>query len=156
MHSSETNFAAALLLAIEICEWHSDWLGVERPASAAIEYDDKLAEARVHRALARRVLNVLQGPEGAIADYDRCIDIDPQNARAWEFRGACYFTLAGGLAPDYRIEMQAKAEQDYHAGAPGHTCRAHLVRGGDRCHVRTTAKRRHMSAGNSHRTSRRA
>lgn len=117
MQTTDTNSIAALLLEIQVREWHGDWPSVERLASTAIERDDELADAYMRRALARRILNVLQGPEGAIADYDRCIDIDPLNACAWEFRGGCRSTLAGRLPREHRIVMQALAEQDYRQAA---------------------------------------
>jgi tetratricopeptide (TPR) repeat protein len=109
--------ATSLLLAVQLREWRGDWAGAAELATLAIQHDDQLTGAYMHRALARRVMGKLSGPDGAIADYDRCIDIDPLIACAWELRGGCRSTLAGRLPREQRIALQTLAEQDYRQAA---------------------------------------
>ncbi len=73
---------AGLLWAAKVCEWRGDHAGAQRLASAALEGDEDFVDALMVRALSRRLLGAIDGPDGAIADYTRCIAIDAQCAYA--------------------------------------------------------------------------
>jgi len=64
----------------------NDWTRAKTAATGAIQTSPALTEAYMIRAFARRLENDL---DGAMADYAKVIEIDPQNAHAWMFRGAC-------------------------------------------------------------------
>lgn len=100
----------AVLMRAKMYEWFGDWSNAERFATIAVEGAPALVPAYLVRALARRVQGNL---EGAICDYEKAIELDPQCELAWEFRGACRSTLAARLPREKARALQARAEQDF-------------------------------------------
>lgn len=99
-----------------------DYRRARELAGEAIQANPQLVEAYERRAFYARVDGDL---DAAIDDYDRAIEIDPQNAEAWKFRGACKFQkasllddeaesgrLLGEAHPDYQKASQLKPDDE--------------------------------------------
>jgi tetratricopeptide (TPR) repeat protein len=99
--------AALLMLCASGCNAY--WLEYEPPPAPTptpitLPYDEAIATAEANRAMTRRERaetyyergNVLYGMgdfEGAIADYTRAIELDPQNPRYYNNRAVTYSTM---------------------------------------------------------------
>jgi tetratricopeptide (TPR) repeat protein len=91
-------------------------------ASEAIKANPGLVDGYTRRGFYARVDGDL---DAAISDYDRVIEIDPQNSEAWKFRGACKFQkasqtndraqatrLLSGAHPDYQRAAQLRPDDE--------------------------------------------
>lgn len=83
-------------------------------ASEAIQANPSFIDAYMTRAYASRVLGDL---DGAIADYCKVIEVDPENHEAWLFRGACRTQKASAMTRNVRLELMNDAHPDYRRAA---------------------------------------
>lgn len=90
------------------------WERARDCASQAIDANPALLEAYAVRALAHRVIG---SPELAVADYDRILDLAPENAEAWMFRGACKTQQAASAQQPLKDELMRDAHGDYKRAA---------------------------------------
>ena len=112
MNSGVDVSKAGLLWAARVCEWRGDFAEAQRLATEALERDGNFVEALLVRAVSRRVVGALEGAHGAIADYTRCIEIDPDCDCAFRFRAACLTELASRRGTAEMRSSLHQAEED--------------------------------------------